>query len=235
VQPCLPCRFSLVFLVLTLAGCRKGPETPVVCPSARLDSGWRRRRLDLQRRRRRGGRRPPGRRPRRPPHRRSRERTIFRGSAGHLRSGQGLLEPPISASVDEAEPLGGQPRRPLSDGTRGEGLPAVHRPGRAALRPGYTESPNITLVEAARKGNASSGTSRATPTAECSRTRTCGPTRGRTWEDGSGAAAARRLAEVNRYDLRNSNNGTTTRRGHHSMVYDHFQHPGTSTSARITA
>jgi len=42
--------------------------------------------------------------------------------------------------------------------------------------------------------------------------------------------------KVNRYDLRNTNNGSYYEtRTIMSMVYDHFQHPGTSTSGRITA
>src|SRR5438309_5796364 len=155
MQTVPPMRLLVAFLLLTLAGCRKGTEAPVVVPpppasiadggagvvgSATPDAGA----VDAG---------PPDAGP--DPHRIG---GLGRGpfSADPLviyGSGQGLLEPPLSASVDEAENLWVVSHDALY----------LMAPGAQVFRrytaqdglhygPGYTESPNITLVEGGAKG-----------------------------------------------------------------------------------
>ncbi len=144
-------------------------------------------------------------------------------------SAQGLLEPPISASVDEAENLWVVSEKALY----------LMAPGAKVFRrytaqdglhygPGYTEPPDITWVEGGAKNECFVGYyfhdtndsmfmgahTYLDPYAHMGKMDQV-----LLQPDGS--------LKVNRYDLRNSNDGhyyetrTIT-----SMVYDHFQHPG---------
>ena len=144
-------------------------------------------------------------------------------------SAQGLLEAPISASVDEGENLWVVTQAALY----------LLQPGAKVFRrytehdglhygPGFTEPPHITLVEGGAKGECFVGYSARDTNAAMFKDahRSTDP-----WahmgkmdqvllqSDGS--------LKVNRYDLRNTNNGSYYEtRTIMSMVYDHFQHPG---------
>ena len=144
-------------------------------------------------------------------------------------SAQGLLESPISASVDESENLWVVTTQALY----------VLTPGARVFRrytaqdglhvgPGYTEPPDFTLVEGGGKdecfvgyyfhdtntGNTPGAHTNIDPWAHMGKM------------DQVVLQPDGRLA-VNRYDLRNSNDGHYYEtRTIMSMVYDHFQHPG---------
>src|SRR5439155_6581375 len=144
-------------------------------------------------------------------------------------SSQGLLEAAISASVDESENLWVVSHSALY----------LLQPGAKVFRrytaqdglhfgSGYTESPDITLVEGGAKGECFVGYYARDTNASMFKD-------AHMWSDPwahKGKMDQVLLQpdgslKVNRYDLRNSNNGhfyetrTIT-----SMVYDHFQHPG---------
>jgi len=144
-------------------------------------------------------------------------------------SAQGLLEAPISASVDEGENLWVATGRALY----------LLQPGAKVFRrytaqdglhygPGYTEPPDITMVEGGSKGECFVGYS-ARDTNEST-------VKGaHMWTDPwahKGKMDQVLLQrdgslKVNRYDLRNSNDGHYYEtRTVMSMVYDHFQQPG---------
>ena len=144
-------------------------------------------------------------------------------------SAQGLLEAPISASVDEGENLWVVTEAALY----------LLQPGAKVFRrytahdglhygPGFTEPPDITLVEAGTKGECFVGyAARDTNEAmfkDAHRSTDPWAHMGKMDQvllqsDGS--------LKVNRYDLRNTNDGTYYEtRTITSMVYDHFQHPG---------
>lgn len=143
---------------------------------------------------------------------------------------QGLFEAPISASVDEAENLWVVTERALY----------LLRPGARTFRrytaqdglhygPGYTEPPDITLVEGGTKGECFVGY-----TARDTNTSNLGPN-AHMWNDPWAHMGKMDQVllqpdgslKVNRYDLRNSNDGRYYEtRTITSMVYDHFQHPG---------
>ena len=231
MQTVPPMRLLVAFLLLTLAGCRKGTEAPVVVPpppasiadggagvvgSVTPDAGA----VDAG---------PPDAGP--DPHRIG---GLGRGpfSADPLviyGSGQGLLEPPISASVDEAENLWVVSHDALY----------LMAPGAKVFRrytaqdglhygPGYTESPNITLVEGGAKGECFVG--------YFARDTNSGMFKdAHMWTDPWAHLGKMDQVllqpdgslKVNRYDLRNSNDGHYYEtRTIMSMVYDHFQHPG---------
>ena len=144
-------------------------------------------------------------------------------------STQGLLEAPVSASVDESENLWVVTQRALY----------LLAPGARTFRrytardglhhgPGFTEPPDITWVEGGAKGECFVGyfardtNSRMFPDAHM-------------WTDpwahmgkmDQVLLQADGSMKVNRYDLRNSNDGHFYEtRSITSMVYDHFQHPG---------
>jgi hypothetical protein len=142
---------------------------------------------------------------------------------------QGLLEAPVSASVDEAENLWVVSTEALY----------LLAPGEKQFRrytaadglhygPGYTEPPDITLVEGGAPNECFVGYyyhdthEPSTPGAH-------------TWVDPAAHMGkmdqvllqADGSLKVNRYDLRNSNDGHYYEtRTIMSMLYDHFQHPG---------
>jgi hypothetical protein len=143
---------------------------------------------------------------------------------------QGLMEAPISASVDEGENLWVVTERALY----------LLQPGARTFRrytaqdglhygPGYTEPPDITLVEGGTKGECFVGYS-----ARDTNTTNLGPDAHRTADPWAHMGKMDQVLlqadgtlKVNRYDLRNSNDGTYYEtRTIMSMVYDHFQHPG---------
>ena len=138
-------------------------------------------------------------------------------------SAQGLLEAPISASTDEAENLWVVSHSALYLLTPGA---ATFRRYTAAdglhLGPGYTEFPDITLVQ----GGAAN---------ECFVGYYAHDTHDHTANDPIAHLGkmdqvilnADGTLEVRRYDLHNSNNGFYYEtRTVMSMVYDHFQQPG---------
>ena len=144
-------------------------------------------------------------------------------------SAQGLLEAPVSASVDEGENLWVVTQRALY----------MLQPGAKAFRrytardglhygSGYTDPPDITWVEGGSDGECFVGyfardtNSRMFPDAHL-------------WSDPYAHMGkmdqvllqSNGSLKVNRYDLRNSNDGHFYEtRSITSMVYDHFQHPG---------
>jgi hypothetical protein len=144
-------------------------------------------------------------------------------------SAQGLLEAPISASVDEGENLWVVTERALY----------LLQPGAKVFRrytaqdglhygPGYTDPPDITLVEGGTKGECFVGYFARDTNSSMFKD-------AHMWTDpwahkgkmDQVLVQPDGTLKVNRYDLRNSNDGhyyetrTIT-----SMVYDHFQHPG---------
>lgn len=145
-------------------------------------------------------------------------------------SGQGLLEAPISASIDEGENLWVVSEQALY----------LLEPGARTFRrytaqdglhygPGFTEPPDITLVEGGAKGECFVGYS-----ARDTNTTNLGPN-AHMWNDPWAHMGKMDQVllqrdgtlKVNRYDLRNSNDGRFYEtRTIMSMVYDHFQHPG---------
>jgi hypothetical protein len=144
-------------------------------------------------------------------------------------SGQGLLEAPLSASVDESENLWVVTDKALY----------LMTPGARTFRrytaqdglhvgPGYTEPPDFTLVEGGGPNECFVGyTARDTNSSMF---------KGAHEQDDPWAHMGKMdqvllqgdgTLRVNRYDLRNSNNGHFYEtRTIMSMVYDHFQHPG---------
>jgi len=76
-------------------------------------------------------------------------------------SAQGLLEAPISASVDEGKPLGGDPAALYLLQPGSEGFRRYNGTRRSTLRPGFTEAARHHAVEGGAKGDASSGIPRA--------------------------------------------------------------------------
>jgi hypothetical protein len=144
-------------------------------------------------------------------------------------SGQGLLEAPISASIDEGENLWVVTERALY----------LLAPGAKVFRrytaqdglhygPGYTEPPDITLVEGGSKGECFVGYFARDTNASMFKD-------AHMWTDpwahlgkmDQVLLQADGSLKVNRYDLRNSNDGHYYEtRTIMSMVYDHFQHPG---------
>ncbi|MFN2549615.1 MAG: hypothetical protein ABR567_19505 [Myxococcales bacterium] len=145
-------------------------------------------------------------------------------------SAQGILEfPVVAASVDEGENLWVVTEKALY----------LMRPGSQTFRrytaadglhvgPGYTEPPDITLVEGGapgeafvgyycrdtNEGNTPGAHTNVDPYAHCGKMDQV-----LLKDDGT--------LTVNRYDLRNSNDGHYYEtRTIMSMVYDHFQHPG---------
>jgi len=144
-------------------------------------------------------------------------------------SAQGLLEAPASASVDESENLWVVTQRALY----------LLQPGAKTFRrytardglhygSGYTDPPDITWVEGGSAGECFVGyfardtNSRMFPDAHL-------------WTDPYAHMGKMDQVllqpngslKVNRYDLRNSNDGHFYEtRSITSMVYDHFQHPG---------
>jgi hypothetical protein len=144
-------------------------------------------------------------------------------------SSQGLLEAPVSASVDEAENLWVVTQRALY----------LLQPGAKVFRrytardglhygPGYTEPPDLTLVEGGSKGECFVGYSARDTNASMF------PDAHRSTDPWAHMGKMDQVLlqpdgtlKVNRYDLRNSNNGSYYEtRTIMSMVYDHFQHPG---------
>ena len=144
-------------------------------------------------------------------------------------SAQGLLEAPISASVDESENLWVVTTRALYLMTPGA---RVFRRYTAQdglhVGPGYTEPPDITLVEGGaanecfvgyyfhdtNEGNTPGAHTIIDPAAHMGKMDQV-------------LLNADGTIQVNRYDLRNSNDGHFFEtRTIMSMVYDHFQHPG---------
>jgi hypothetical protein len=144
-------------------------------------------------------------------------------------SSQGLLEAPVSASIDESENLWVVTQSALY----------LLQPGAKVFRrytardglhygPGYTEPPDITLVEGGGPGECFVGyAARDTNVSmfpDAHRSTDPWAHMGKMDQvllqaDGS--------LKVNRYDLRNTNNGSYYEtRTITSMVYDHFQHPG---------
>jgi hypothetical protein len=144
-------------------------------------------------------------------------------------SAQGLLEAPISASMDEGENLWVVTGRALY----------LLQPGAKVFRrytaqdglhygPGYTEPPDITLVEGGSKGECFVGyAARDTNDHMFKGAHTEKDPWAHLGKMDQVLLKADASLKVNRYDLRNSNDGhyyetrTIT-----SMVYDHFQHPG---------
>ena len=144
-------------------------------------------------------------------------------------SSQGLLESPISASIDESENLWVVSEKALY----------LWQPGAKVFRrytardglhygPGYTEPPDITLVEGGGPGECFVGyfarDTNAAMFPDAHRSTDPWAHMGKMDQvllqaDGS--------LKVNRYDLRNTNDGSYYEtRTVMSMVYDHFQHPG---------
>jgi hypothetical protein len=144
-------------------------------------------------------------------------------------SAQGLLESPVSASVDEGENLWVVTQRALY----------LLQPGAKIFRrytaqdglhygPGYTEPPDITLVEGGAKGECFVGYSARDTNSSMfpDAHRSTDPWAHMGKMDQVLLQADGSL-KVNRYDLRNSNDGTYYEtRTITSMVYDHFEHPG---------
>jgi hypothetical protein len=144
-------------------------------------------------------------------------------------SAQGLLEAPISASVDEGENLWVVTERALY----------LLAPGGKLFRrytaqdglhygPGYTEPPDITLVEGGSKGECFVGYFARDTNSSMFKD-------AHMWTDPWAHLGKMDQVllqpdgslKVNRYDLRNSNDGHYYEtRTIMSMVYDHFQHPG---------
>ena len=144
-------------------------------------------------------------------------------------SSQGLLEAPISASVDESENLWVVSHSALY----------LLQPGAKVFRrytaqdglhfgSGYTESPDITLVEGGAKGECFVGYyARETNSSLLKDAHMWSDPWAHMGKMDQVLLQPDGKLKVNRYDLRNSNDGhyyetrTIT-----SMVYDHFQHPG---------
>jgi len=144
-------------------------------------------------------------------------------------SSQGLLEAPISASVDESENLWVVSHSALY----------LLQPGAKVFRrytaqdglhfgPGYTESPDITLVEGGAKGECFVGYYARDTNSSMFKD-------AHMWSDPWAHMGKMDQVllqpdgklKVNRCDLRNSNDGHYYEtRTIMSMVYDHFQHPG---------
>jgi len=144
-------------------------------------------------------------------------------------SAQGLLEAPISASIDEGENLWVVTERALY----------LLQPGARVFRrytahdglhygPGYTEPPDITLVEGGSKGECFVGYSARDTNSSMFKD-------AHMWTDPWAHLGKMDQVllqpdgtlKVNRYDLRNSNDGHYYEtRTIMSMVYDHFQHSG---------
>jgi len=144
-------------------------------------------------------------------------------------SAQGLMEAPISASVDEGENLWVVTESALYLLAPG---PRTFRryTARDGLHygPGYTEPPDITLVEGGARGECFVGYSARDTNASMFKD-------AHMWTDpwahmgkmDQVLLQADGSLKVNRYDLRNSNDGHYYEtRTIMSMVYDHFQHPG---------
>src|SRR5437868_8028902 len=222
-------RFSLAWLVLAAAGCSRGAGTPVVLPppASTADAGQI------------VGSEPPDAGPADagPPDAGPDPHQIGGLGLGPFPadpltiygSAQGLLEPPISASVDEAENLWVVSHSALYLLTPGAKVFQRYT-AQDGLHygPGYTEAPDITLVEGGANGECFVGYSARDTNASMFKD-------AHMWSDPwahKGKMDQVLLQpdgklKVNRYDLRNSNDGhyyetrTIT-----SMVYDHFQHPG---------
>ena len=144
-------------------------------------------------------------------------------------SAQGLLEAPISASIDEAENLWVVSDKALY----------LLPPGARAFRrytaqdglhvgPGYTEPPDFTLVEGGARNECFVGYyARDTNASMFKDAHMYTDPWAHMGKMDQVLLQADGTLRVNRYDLRNSNDGHYFEtRTVMSMVYDHFQHPG---------
>jgi len=143
-------------------------------------------------------------------------------------SAQGLLEAPISASVDESENLWVVSHSALY----------LLQPGAKVFRrytvqdglhygPGYTESPDITLVEGGAKGECFVGYYFHTTSTKFKDAHMWTDPWAHMGKMDQVLLQPDGKLKVNRYDLRNSNSGLYYEtRTITSMLYDHFQHPG---------
>jgi hypothetical protein len=144
-------------------------------------------------------------------------------------SAQGLLEAPISASVDEGENLWVVSERALyllQSGAKVFRRYTAH--DGLHYGPGFTEPPDITLVEGGVKGECFVGyTARDTNSSMFKDAHMWTDPWAHFGKMDQVLLQPDGSLKVNRYDLRNSNDGRYFEtRTITSMVYDHFQHPG---------